>query len=116
MNERHHELLNALEQGSNQQLLALQNEQKKIQNHFEKIQTRKEQVALAKLQEENKVLYMDLTKIDDPELREIVRKERAWIWQKRNEERGASEDNIFGKFIVDFGGGGSGSGSDFPDY
>ncbi|XP_073137742.1 uncharacterized protein [Henckelia pumila] len=46
-------------------------------------QTPESELALAELQEENRVLYMDLSTIGDPEMREIVRIERAKLREKK---------------------------------
>ncbi|XP_075494701.1 uncharacterized protein LOC142532268 [Primulina tabacum] len=119
MKEGHRDLINVLQKGSTElqqsyemKLLALQNEQLKLANQQKKIETRQQQIALATLQEENKVLYMDLSTIDDPEMREIVPKERAKILKKRNEEHGQHENDTFGKYFGDFGG----SRSNLGDY
>ncbi|XP_075515656.1 uncharacterized protein LOC142550319 [Primulina tabacum] len=106
MKEGHRELINVLQKGSTDmqqnydiKLLALQNEQKKLE-------IRQQQIELAKIQEENKVLYMDLSTIGDPEMRQIVQNERARIMQKRDAKRRQHENNAFGKYIGDFGGSG----------
>ncbi|XP_073304652.1 uncharacterized protein [Primulina huaijiensis] len=119
MKEGHHNLINVLQKGSTElqqsyemKLLVLQNEQLKLANQQKKFETRQQQIALATLQEENKVLYMDLSTIGDLEMREIVRKERAKILIKRNEEHGQHENDTFGKYFGDFGG----SGSNLGDY
>ncbi|XP_075494143.1 uncharacterized protein LOC142531774 [Primulina tabacum] len=115
MKEGHRDLINVLQKGSielqqsyEMKLLALQNEQLKLANQQKKFETRQQHIALATLQEENKVLYMDLSTIGDPEMREIVRK----ILKKRNEEHGQHENDTFGKYFGDFGG----SGSNLGDY
>ncbi|XP_073153333.1 uncharacterized protein [Henckelia pumila] len=109
--EGHREILSVLQQGRSDtremRMLALQNEQKKIS-------LRQEQLALAKHQEENKILYIDVSTIGDPVLRQIVENNRARIMQKREEERRQQEGNSFGQYFGDIGG--SGSGSDFPNY
>lgn len=112
MKEGHRELINVLQKGASDmqqnydiKLLTLQNDQKRLE-------IRQQQVALATLQEENKVWYMDLSTIGDPEVRQIVQNERAKIMQKRDEERRQHEGNTFRKYFGDFGG----SGSDFPNY
>ncbi|XP_073313565.1 uncharacterized protein [Primulina huaijiensis] len=116
--EGHRDLINVLQKGASDmqqnydiKLLMLQNEQKKLE-------ICQQQIALVAFQEENKILYMDLTTSGDPEMRQMVQNERARIMQKREEERRQHEGNKFGKFFGDFGGSGSGSGSgpDFPDY
>ncbi|XP_073049669.1 uncharacterized protein [Primulina eburnea] len=116
MKEGHRELINVLQKRSTDmqqnydiKLLALQNEQKKLE-------IRQQQIELAKIQEENKVLYMDLSTIGDPEMRQIVQNERARIMQKRDAERRQHESSAFGKYFGDFGGSRSRSGSDFPNY
>ncbi|XP_073153334.1 uncharacterized protein [Henckelia pumila] len=95
MKEGHREILSVLQQGCSDtremRMLALQNEQKKIS-------IRQEQLALAKHQEENKILYMDVSTIGDPVLRQIVENDRARIMQKREEERRQQEGNSFGQF------------------
>ncbi|KZV38760.1 hypothetical protein F511_32716 [Dorcoceras hygrometricum] len=77
-----------------------------------KLEIRQQKIALATLQEENKILYMDLTTIGDPEVREMVRKERAKILQKRNEAHDQREHDAFGNYFGDCGG----SGSNLGDY
>ncbi|XP_075478423.1 glutathione S-transferase T3-like [Primulina tabacum] len=116
MKEGHRDLINVLQKGATDmqqnydiKLFMLQNEQKKLE-------ICQQQIALAAFQEENKILYMDLTTIGDPEMRQMVQNEIARIMQKRKEERRQREGNTFGKFFGDFGGSGSGSEPDFPDY
>ncbi|KZT76670.1 hypothetical protein F511_46305 [Dorcoceras hygrometricum] len=112
MKEGHRDLLNVLQQGSTDlqqnydiRMLALQNEKKKLE-------IRQQKIALATLQEENKILYMDLTTIGEPEVRNMVRKERAKILQKRNEARDQREHETFGNYFGDLGG----LGSNLGDY
>ncbi|XP_073271459.1 uncharacterized protein [Primulina huaijiensis] len=90
MKQGHHNLINILEKGSTElqqhydfQMLKLQNDKLKLKNQQKKIETRQQEMALAALQEENRVLYMDLSTIGDPEMREIIRIERAKIMRKR---------------------------------
>ncbi|XP_073153961.1 uncharacterized protein [Henckelia pumila] len=73
----------SLQQTYDMKMLELHNNALKLENQKSKIEARKQQVALAALQEENRVLYMDLSTIGDPESREIVGAERAKIMQKR---------------------------------
>ncbi|XP_073120782.1 uncharacterized protein [Henckelia pumila] len=92
MQQGHHNLVDVLQKGSTElqqtydiKMLELQNNALKLKNQKNKIEARKQQLALAELQEKNRVVYMDLSTIDDPELREIVRTERAKIMQKRKQ-------------------------------
>ncbi|KZV22088.1 hypothetical protein F511_37718 [Dorcoceras hygrometricum] len=94
-----------LQQNYDIRMLALQNEKKKLE-------IRQQKIALATLQEENKILYMDLTTIGEPEVRDMVRKERAKILQKRNAARDQQEHETFGNYFGDLGG----SGSNLGDY
>ncbi|KZV48631.1 hypothetical protein F511_26473 [Dorcoceras hygrometricum] len=112
MKEGHRDLLNVLQQGSTDlqqnydiRMLELQNEKKKLEIQQQKI-------ALATLQEENKILYIDLNTIGEPEVRDMVRKERAKILQKRNAARDQQEHETFGNYFGDLGG----SGSNLGDY
>ncbi|KZV30898.1 hypothetical protein F511_33468 [Dorcoceras hygrometricum] len=112
MKEGHRDLLNVLQQGSTDlqqnydiRMLGLQNEKKKLE-------IRQQKIALATLQEENKILYMDLNMISEPEVRDMVRKERAKILQNRNAARDQQEHETFGNYFGDLGG----SGSNLGDY
>ncbi|XP_075507463.1 uncharacterized protein LOC142544286 [Primulina tabacum] len=82
MKEEHRELIDVMQKGSTDmqqnyyvKLLALQNEQKRLE-------IRRQQMELAKFQDGNKVLYMDLSTIGDPEICQIVQNARAIIMQK----------------------------------
>ncbi|XP_075479275.1 uncharacterized protein LOC142520162 [Primulina tabacum] len=117
-NTGHHNLMNILEKGFTElhqhydiQMLKLQNDKLKLENQQKKIETRQQEIALVAFQEENRVLYMDLSTIGDPEMRKIVRIERAKIMRKR-ERHGQQDVDTFGKYLGDFGG----SGSNLPDY
>ncbi|KZV55559.1 hypothetical protein F511_26378 [Dorcoceras hygrometricum] len=111
MKKGHRDLLNVLQQGSTElqqnydfKMLALQNEKKNLEIEERKIETRQQKISLAILQEENKILYMDLTTIGDPEVRDMVRKESAKILPKRNEAHDQREHDVFGNYFGDFGG------------
>ncbi|XP_073120858.1 uncharacterized protein [Henckelia pumila] len=119
MKQGHRNLVEVLQQGSaslqqtyDMKMLELHNNALKLENQKSKIEARKQQVALAALQEENRVLYMDLSTIGDPESREIVRAERAKIMQKRKQSSEQQDRDMLGKYLGDIGG----SGSNLPPY
>ncbi|XP_073128075.1 uncharacterized protein [Henckelia pumila] len=115
----HREIIDVLQKGSTElqqtydiKMLEQHNIALKLENQKNKIEARKQQLALAELQEENRVLYMDLSTIGDPEMREIVRIERAKIKEKRKQASEQQDRDMYGQYLGDIGG----SGSNLPPY
>ena len=75
----------------------------------------RENLALRKMKEENKILLQDLDAITDPRLREFLRAEQEIIMQRRSQQHqqgSSSATNAYGNYFDNLGG----SGTNLPDY
>ena len=82
-----------------------------------RVQNEERKLALKEVKEENKILYMNLNAITDPNVREFTRAEQIRIIQKRSQQyqqQGSSAYASSGldQYFANIGG----SGSNLPDY
>ena len=97
----------------------LQEENRKLsemlmKSNAEKMELKSRSLALKELKEENKILMMDLSTINDPNVRAYIEAQKAQILQKRGQfqQPPPSTSNSFGCYFNNI----SRDGADLPEY
>lgn len=106
-------VINSLEKGNKQLLEQLNQTNAQREHHFE---IQKKNYALKELKEENKMLFLDLNSVQDPNIRAYIQAQQAQILQNRSLQQQAQQapppSTSFGQYFNNF----NGSGGDLPDY
>ncbi|WZZ65114.1 hypothetical protein YC2023_076484 [Brassica napus] len=106
-------VINSLEKGNKQLLEKLNQTNAQREHHFE---IQKKNYALKELKEENKMLFLDLNSVQDPNIRAYIQAQQAQILQNRSLQQQAQQapppSTSFGQYFNNF----NGSGGDLPDY
>ncbi|KAI0500750.1 hypothetical protein KFK09_018966 [Dendrobium nobile] len=105
--------IKTLEDGNKQLIEQLKKTSAQRQQHLE---LQNKNYALKELKEENKILFQDLSSIQNPNVREFVQAEQARILEKRfgqqQHQQQPPSSSSFGQYLSDFGG----ADANLPDY
>ena len=103
-------VINSLEKGNKQLLEQLNQTNAQREHHFE---IQKKNYALKELKEENKMLFLDLNSVQDPNIRAYIQAQQAQILQNRSlQQQAPPPSTSFGQYFNNF----NGSRGDLPDY
>ena len=113
-------VVKTIKKGNEKLVEALNKGESRLDQNYElqmrKVQNEEKKLALKEFKEENRILYMNLDAITDPNLREFTRTEQIRIMQKRAQQQ-QNQGSAYGsgdlsQFFNNLGG----SGSNLPDY
>jgi len=84
-------VINSLEKGNKQLLEKLNQTNAQREHHFE---IQKKNYALKELKEENKMLFLDLNSVQDPNIRAYIQAQQAQILQNRSLQQQAQQAHL----------------------